>query len=123
MAEQKSMHTDNIKKVVELLNGGELKGILSNLMGKEAETKKIISSVQEKLKALENAKVNVVEEEPKAEVKAEVKKEVKEEKPSVKVVEEKPIEKVEEAPKVEVKEEVKAEEPDRKSTRLNSSHD
>ena len=111
MAEQKSMHTDNIKKVVELLNGGELKGILSNLLGKEAETKKIISSVQEKLKALESAKVNVVEEEPKAEVKAEPKKEVKEEKPAVKVVEEKPIEKVEE-PKAEGKvEEVKAEEP------------
>jgi RNA polymerase sigma factor (sigma-70 family) len=57
MAEQKTMHTDNIKKIVELLNGGELKGILSDLMGKETETKKIISSVQEKLKALENAKV------------------------------------------------------------------
>ena len=110
MAEQKTMHTDNIKKIVELLNGGELKGILSDLSGKETETKKIISSVQEKLKALENAKVEKVEA-PKAIVKEEVKvevKEVKEEKPAVKPVEEKPIEKVEE--KVEAKEEVKAEE-------------
>ncbi len=109
MAEQKTMHTDNIKKIVELLNGGDLKGILSDLLSKEAETKKIISSVQEKLKALENSKAIKVEEkvEVKEEVKAEIKKEVKEEKPVGKAVEEKPIEKVEEAPK----EQVKAEEP------------
>ena len=114
MAEQKTMHTDNIKKIVELLNGGEIKGVLSDLLSKEAETKKIISSVQEKLKALENAKAVKVEEvKVVEEVKAEVKKEVKEEKPIERTIEEKPAKKVEEVKKEEVKvvKEVKTEEP------------
>ncbi len=103
MAEQKTMHTENIKKLGELLNGGNLKDLLSELSKKESQSKKFIISVQEKIKAIESAKAV---EEPAPEVKEEIKKaevvlekpqeeapvEVKEVKKEEKIVEEKPQE-------------------------------
>ncbi len=108
MAEQKTMHTENIKKLGELINAGSLKSLLADLSVKETENRKFIQSVQDKVKAIELAKA---EKEANAETKAEVKEveapvkqekpEVQEEKkvaPEVKVTEAKPQEKPVEAP-------------------------
>ena len=62
MAEQKTMHTENIKKIVDLLNGGDLKSILSDLANKEKETRGLVDSVKEKMKAIEAANAKKAEE-------------------------------------------------------------
>ncbi len=77
MAEQKTMHTDNIKKLGELLSSDGLKDILNDLYEKEADTKKFIYSAQEKIKAIKNLQAV---------------KEIKEEiKPDQEVVKEEPV--------------------------------
>ena len=111
MAEQKTMHTENIKKIVDLLNGGDLKSILSDLANKEKETRGLVDSVKEKMKAIEAANAKKAEEVKVEEVKAEVKVEVKEEKEPVPQKEEAKVEEVKVEAKPEEKKEVKAEEP------------
>ncbi len=112
MAEQKTKRTENIKKLVELVKGGNLKSLLDELSKKEEENKKFIKSVQEKVKNLEASK----EEDVKVpEVKAEEepsKKDEKEVKPEIKapVLEEENKPEEVKVPKKEEKVDVEAEE-------------
>ncbi len=114
MAEQKTMHTDNIRKISELLSSGGLKDALVELSKKEEEAKKFIRLAQDKVKSIEKAKAQEVkvEEQPKVEVKEsettivetkkEVATEIKEEVKKVeKVAEKAPVAKKETAPVVE----------------------
>jgi len=56
MAEKKEMRNENIKKANEILRDGKLEELLKLTSGAESDAKKIKSSLEEKLKALEVAR-------------------------------------------------------------------
>ena len=56
MAEKTQMHTENIKKASELFKDGKIDGLIKSASKFESDIVGVKRALEEKLKALENAK-------------------------------------------------------------------